>query len=278
MNRKTIEVNHVAGFFSCCTVRLQSIINFYNENGYLPNVDSKKQWEWYADEQHRINDIDLTYEFFNKNEVTDYLKCDKLIFSTDDSEDQFSDYSKINFKELSGIVDLYFEPSFKIKTIISDVFFKNFNPDESISVFYRGNDKTRETNIPSYDDVLDKLDDIYEGEDIIVQTDDVNFYKKISSLYDVKVLYDSPMLNSIDNCVSKMIVDGDRLMYAILFLASVYTQSQSKKIITNSGNIGMWLALYRGNTYGFYQYLNPKEYIYGSYNKSYNKYKKVWLK
>ena len=44
-----IVVDHNAGFFSCCTIRLQKIVDYYNENKIFPIVDSTNQWAFYKD-------------------------------------------------------------------------------------------------------------------------------------------------------------------------------------------------------------------------------------
>ncbi len=42
-----LKVSHNAGFFSCCSVRLREIINFYNNTHILPIVDSYELFELY---------------------------------------------------------------------------------------------------------------------------------------------------------------------------------------------------------------------------------------
>jgi hypothetical protein len=52
----------------------------------------------------------------------------------------------------------------------------------------------------------------------------------------------------------------------------------SSKIILNSGNVGLWACLFRGNSKGVYQYLFPLEYICGKKNNSkYLTSEKVWF-
>ena len=53
--------NHNAGFFSCCSIKLQDIIGYINRNSIIPtHVDSSRQFEWYKKEQ-----VDITYEYFD---------------------------------------------------------------------------------------------------------------------------------------------------------------------------------------------------------------------
>ena len=61
-----IKIKHNAGFFSCCSVRLDKIINYYNKNRCLPErVNSRKQFKWYKPVGKEEKDI--TYNYFEKN-------------------------------------------------------------------------------------------------------------------------------------------------------------------------------------------------------------------
>ena len=45
----TIHMTHESGFFSCCSVRLDAIIQYFNEHNFrLPiKVDSTKSYTWF---------------------------------------------------------------------------------------------------------------------------------------------------------------------------------------------------------------------------------------
>ena len=52
-------------------------------------------------------------------------------------------------------------------------------------------------------------------------------------------------------------------------------------IICTSGNVSLWIILFRGHNKNIHQYLSPKEYIYDVKNKDFNinnKYKQIKLK
>jgi hypothetical protein len=68
-----LKTTHNAGFFSCCSVRLNEITNYFNHNRKLPEiVDSSEQFNWYKDTNNDItfqyfdhyddNDINITYK------------------------------------------------------------------------------------------------------------------------------------------------------------------------------------------------------------------------
>jgi hypothetical protein len=51
-----LTVTHNSGFFSCCCVRLESIVNFYNKNKKLPDkVDSTQQFARYKTDKNIQN-------------------------------------------------------------------------------------------------------------------------------------------------------------------------------------------------------------------------------
>ena len=100
-----LEVIHDAWFFSCSTIRLRNIINFYNKNKSFPIVDSSKQWSSYKDIEG-----DITPILFKQNEIISSIK-DTIIFSDDDREDQFSDYTRLNYDDINFFIDRYFDSS-----------------------------------------------------------------------------------------------------------------------------------------------------------------------
>ena len=61
----TLFITHSYGFFSCCSVRLHQIINYFNQTKQLPeNVDSSQQFTWYKPPGVVA---DITHDYFDKN-------------------------------------------------------------------------------------------------------------------------------------------------------------------------------------------------------------------
>ena len=59
---KTLIMKHNAGFFSCCNVKLYSLIYYFNTHKEIPMVvDSSKQFEWYKIPKNVKNDITNIY-------------------------------------------------------------------------------------------------------------------------------------------------------------------------------------------------------------------------
>ena len=87
-----IKITHNAGFFSCCSVKLNSIVDFINSNKSLPDiVDSSQQFILYKNDKN----IDITFDYFeNYNMVTDV----NIIHPIDyDHVHKFKNYSNLDY-------------------------------------------------------------------------------------------------------------------------------------------------------------------------------------
>jgi hypothetical protein len=242
-----LVVTHDAGFFSCCTIRLRSIIDFYNLNGLLPEVDSSRQWSNYKDDPSYS---DITHLLFN---TTDSILDKKnIIFSSDEIEDQFSNYNLINFNDVNFFIGKYFSPS---KGIIDN---KNYfiqkyeiNLEKVISVLFRGNDKAYEIHLPSYDQFLLKIDEVktkHPEYKLLIQTDENEFCDFILSKYpDSIVINELKRINRSGTAMQFITPIGERFNLAKNFLSVMTLISETSHIITNKGNVGMWSCLFRGN-------------------------------
>lgn len=249
-----LKVTHNAGFFSCCTIRLMEIINFHCKNGILPVVDSSQQWESYKD-----SNLDITEQLFkNKIKIDDF---EPSFMINSDYENQFSNYDLINYDYVNKLVERYFTPSNEIISLISDLIKKyNINLDKTITVCYRGNDKFRETILPTYEEMLLKIEEVLilnPTYNILLQTDEIEFQEIVKNKFsNVFTIDETKKINKSNTAVQYTIRLGERLNNAKIFLAVMCIMSKTSKIILNSGNVGMWLCLFRGSTKGVYQYLN----------------------
>jgi hypothetical protein len=149
--KMSVVLTHNAGFFSCCSIKLDKIVDYINSNLKIPeHIDSSKQFEWYKKQK---ND-DITYDFFEHyDNIKNIIIMDYSIDYNHDN--QFIDYSKINYNTIIPIVKKYFSPSNSILNII-EIIEKKYNLlyDNICVLFYRGNDKCVETKLCNYDEYL----------------------------------------------------------------------------------------------------------------------------
>lgn len=252
---KDLIISHDYGFFSCSSVALEDIIKFHNEKKFLPTVDRKKQYNFYKDDLNQDVDNFFEEKSINLNLDPENLKEDM------EMESQFSDYSLLNFKYLKKIIDIYFHPCNKVKEI-ENYLIKKYEIDlsKTIAVYYRGNDKNRETTLPSYDQYLIKIKEVIkENPDhkILVQSDELAFINFIrANIKDFIEIKESQKINDRNSCIALYINIGEKIINCQIFLAIVQILSKSDKVIINSCNVGIWICLYRNNADGVYQFLS----------------------
>ena len=84
------------GFFSNCSVKLQIILEYYNEHNSLPDkVNSSKLFYMY-----KINKLDdITYHLFeNENNIDTYIEPNKLLnYASSIIHMQYKPYTEIDF-------------------------------------------------------------------------------------------------------------------------------------------------------------------------------------
>jgi hypothetical protein len=279
-----LTINHNAGFCSCADIRLTKIINYFNINKELPKTINcantynlyKSQENVNKDVMHLWYDIDISMNIHYSHNI-DIINS-KLFL-----ESQFSDYKCINFNELKPFVNKYFLPSQIVRECISKLEDKYISKgyNNTCGIFYRNGDKRQETDIPSYDDIINKANELYiKNPDIqfIILSIDDNFISAFRNKFNNSLVITEPntvdktILNSSANIPNYIInyIQNNMFEHSIYFLASIILISKMDHIIFNSSNISFWITLYRGNAHNIHQYLKHKEYIYNIKNSLYN--------
>ena len=255
---EVVKVTHDAGFFSVCNINLQNVIGYYCNKKKFCLLDTSEQWNWYKDNQENIYD-----RFFKFQKIVFDLQPEPIIFS--DKEDQFSNYKLINHKFVSHFIAKYFYLSDEVLEIKKELINKyNLFPENLISVCYRGNDKVKETNLPTYEEISEKLLQVMSENPnfkVLIQSDEKDFCDYMKNINNNFIVIDEieTINKNIYAAIQHTIPIGRKLKNAQTFLAIMSIISDSKKVILNSGNVGMWVCFFRGNSENVYQYLNNKE-------------------
>ena len=261
VDNELLIIYHNGGFFSCSTIRLESIIEYFNIYNKLPKqVDSSMQYNLYKSGIEG----DITQYFFedyNKFNNIDYESC---IYTTyEPMEQQFSNYQKLNFDIINKFMIKYFTPSQMVHLIIDKIEKEyNINYENTCAVFYRGNLKSKETNQPKYSDYLEKIDNINvinPNIKFLFQSDETEFIEYMVSKYSNNIIFKEYIRHiskdfgtEADWCDKK-----NNLLFSLNFLAITNIMSKCKYVICNSGNCSLWILLYRGNCNNVIQYLDP---------------------
>lgn len=262
MSEKNIlHICHNAGFFSCCSVRLQEIMIWYNIHQRLPDqVDSTKQFAFYkpdpTDETHNI-----VPHYFKDGLPEGFPYMGRADITRTGQDPQYSDYGLLEFEETKLFLEKYFSLSENVEEKVKFLEEKyQIDYDNTIALFYRGNDKNRETTIGSYDEFIIRTSQIYEsGMRILVQPDETEFleecYRRLPGVFHFE---ETPHMRKKDSTIFFEMPHEDRLEYGAWFLAAVVVMSKCRKLVTHSGNGGLWAALFRGHGKEIYQWLGDK--------------------
>ena len=270
-----IKTTHNAGFFSCCSVKLTDIINYFNTNKKIPNnVDSSEQFQWYK--INKTGDITFDYfEHYNNNNNNNNINTDtdtdtdtKIIYKNNINfhyNHQFIDYSKLNYNDICPFIKKYFSPSNEINTIIKNMEEKYNITNNSINnicvLFYRGNDKNRETKICNYNEYIDKAEIILKTNPniiFLIQSDETEFIDTFTKLYPTNSFYFKDEIRHMKKCddTVDIVMKNQNYLYSKYYLAITIIMSKCNYIICGSGNCSIWIMFYRGNNHNVYQNLN----------------------
>ena len=178
-------------------------------------------------------------------------------------------YKNFKIEKINLFIKRYFTLSNFIYNLITETEKKyEINYNNTISVCYRGNDKSTETNIANYDDFFIKCDDINKKNKnckFFLQTDELEFLKNFYKIFpNTFHLEEIPVISKTQNmAVHNTIQQDDKPMFACNILKSIYMLSKSKHVITHTGNCSMWIYLFRNNPKNFHQYINHENNYIG---------------
>ena len=256
-----IKITHNAGFFSCCSVKLSEIVKFINSNKRLPdNVDSSKQFSWYKKNQ----DEDITFDYFEHYEnVPDVNIIRPIDYHW---SYQFKNYANLDYNGIKPLKKKYFSPSVEINEIINNIEKKYNLLYENICVlFYRGNDKNRETIKCSYDEYLIYVNQLLQKNQklvFLVQSDETEFIEFITNKFPNNSFYFNDEIRHMKKCDDTVDIKmkSQNYEFSKKYLAITIIMSKCKYIICGSGNCDIWIMFYRGNNKNVIQNLNGTWY------------------
>lgn len=248
-----LRVTHNAGFFSCCQVRLEAIVGYYNEKGRLPiYIDSSEQYALYSNGKKNIIE-----QFFQNKDIT--IPSGPLTWGPWLGEPQFANLHTIRYDHISPLVNRYFSPTPEIMRRVNFLKTKyNIHPAETCVLFYRGTDKVREVGVPSYTDVYQRAN----SKRIWLQSDESEFLRLGKINFPNACIMEDEIRHTREAKTVDILNTSTNQEYAKWFLAIVLLMSECETVVCGTGNINLWIALFRGHSRGIQQYrcLLPKVY------------------
>lgn len=253
-----LKINNcrINGFFSCCSVMLDNIIHFYNNNKCLPvEIDAIDVFNWYKKDK---DDGDIRCEYFEDcNSIKIDISYTVLKNVSYRHDYQFVNYKSLDYKKITPFINKYFNPNENIKNIVTNIE-KKYNIleyDNICVLFYRGNDKCTEIKLCSYEEYIEKAKQIQEkNKNIIflIQSDETDFIEKMITIFP-NSFYFKDEIRHIKSHRGRggqvdIIYKEQNNIYSKYYLSITIIMSKCKYIVCNSGNCSIWIALYRGNS------------------------------
>ena len=255
------------GFFSCCTIHLQRIVQYVNQYQKWPRkVDSTQQFMWYKTPAKWLEDI--KHDYFELPAVPDHQEQNptdvvqkKLAVTDVDQEEQYSDYAQLNYTALKPLMQRYFTPTPAIRDIMTHLEQKyRIDPENTCALFYRGNDKVTEIGLPEYSQYIyvgRQLLNLNPGIRFLVQSDETEFLDAMKAEFPTNhiICYDEirHIASNPTTLVDKVFPEQNAVM-SKNFLAIILTMAKCKYVVCGSGNCSFWMALFRGHSDGLVQF------------------------
>ncbi len=194
---------------------------------------------------HKINDeIDL--DLFVDIPLPDSNKCQFDLY-------RFDVYNKIK--------DRFFGPSDLIlerKNILIDKY--KFDPQKTISVLYRGTDKSTELQLGSPTEYLKVVKNILKDNPnfkVLLQTDQTQviqyFYDQLG---DILITFEETPSTASNKVIWSLMEQSgkDSIDWSQWFDAALRCVSECKYLVNHTGNVAFFANLYRGNVDKVYQF------------------------
>lgn len=250
---------HNAGFFSCCSTKLDDIIEFFNKEKSLPDkIDSSTQFSWYKNDENS----DITYNYF-KNPISSISipYIEQVLYN---QNDQFRDYRTLPLASILPFIKKYFSPSNAIIEM-KEEYKKKYNVDKDhlCVLFYRGNDKNTETVTCSYEEIINygkHVQSIDPQVQFMIQSDETEFIERMEKEFKNsfvcrdEIRHMNKQMSTVD-----IVFRHQNYEFSKKYLALTLLMAESKYLITgSSGNCSIWIIFYREHCNQLYQFHKGK--------------------
>ncbi len=253
-------MNHTYGFFSFCSRLLEEILIYFNKHKILPEgIDTKDNLTWYKP-TYMMHD-DIFNHYFSSNPELNIAYNHPVKFSNDD---QYINFKTLNFTDLLPFIDRYFLRSEQILGYVFEIeyIYKLTNYENMCCIFYRGNDKSIEMDLGSYDDFVMQgkaVQSHNQNTIFLIQSDETQFSQRMTYEFPNHIVLQD-YIRHIPKCGSQVdkldLGRNNTFQFSKYYVAITQIMSKCKTVICNSGNCALWIAFFRGHANGMHQYLN----------------------
>jgi hypothetical protein len=234
-----MELNKVitttgTGICSCLTVRLHDTCAFYDTHKRYPDeIDSSHQFGLYTE---------YPGQRIDKMIMNDYIFDANLPNVNFNHGWQYGWYDQVYLDVLSKMANAICP----VSSLVGDKSWEYIQQIGSrTAVLYRGNDKVKEIKATPYKSMIEMA--INTGStSFVVQTDEIEFYNTFKSIFPDTIRFnDIPQIHKNNNAY--VLPKENKANFVINFIAALRAIGQAEKLITITGNTGLWVMLFRGH-------------------------------
>lgn len=231
-------------------------------------IDSSKQFMFYKPPTLLNDNIDIRTHYFKDAPFDPPPLLPKIVYHIH-NDHQFQDYKSFDYVRLEPFLRIYFQPSPDISKRVQYLLLKYGLDVDTLKntcvLFYRGNDKSKETSLCSYDDMIQKAKEIQKQHpniQFLIQSDETEFFQIMFREFpnnsfcfedEIRHMHSNPSRN-VDMIQDKTIC----YLFSKWFLAITIIMSLCGYIVCTSGNCSVWIMYYRRNAQNVHQYLHDR--------------------
>lgn len=255
-----------SGFYSNIHQTFSAILTLL-AHGIAPDTISYE----HGFKSYKLNPSQDVYPFFHKPNPNQELPVWENLPRTSPNLSSNNSISSLPFDEYTKIFNRYFAPSDEIIAKIKYLKYKyQVNPEETISIHYRGTDKFTEVAVASqeqYAEIAKKLLERHPNLRVLIQTDQKQALEYFLNQFGNRAFYidELPTTNKTGEEAKKIDMeffhkrfdyaeDVDPIPFTQMFDAAIRLISTTKYVITHTGNGALFTILYRGNVNNVYQF------------------------
>ena len=193
----------------------------------------------------------------------DYMKPNESILKQSSFKhwSQFHPYTNELIDCVKPFALSTFSPSQHILNLVKEYENKyQINYDNTCVLFFRGGDKAREYKLPTYQEYIIEIRKNHEGAYLkyLIQSDESEFITEMMNKF-TRSFYFKDEIRTLPRSrkgqVDKCITDVSNFEFTQKFLAIIIIMSKCKFVYCNSGNISLWIRIYRELNEGFNQWI-----------------------
>ncbi len=240
------------GFFSNCSVTLSYLINLYLQNIAPCKIDFSRGFSYFKTPTQIEKQEDTFKDYFTINSEVNINLGSKVLVPN-----HHGIYNRIDFSQYNPFIQKYFSLSpaiVELKGWLIDKY--QVCLSKTLVVFYRGTDKDKEVHVAPYEMFIQEAEKIlqkYPDFRVLIQTDQSQVRLAFKRHFADKCFYfeELPVTSGklvMHKCDLQQL-EMDKFEFGRRLLAVTHLISTCHTIITHTGNMGLWVCLFRGNSH-----------------------------